>query len=158
MARDDLEEWDPKTGTSKPAKINPVRPGGSPNRDTPAIPISPGGYMKGKSTPQYQKGGSVRDIPSESERMGEIDRVTKQRESSDPLTSAVNKQPGQIKGRAPAFEFVPKGNTSLEAVNRAERAEIANHERRLEDIPHFNRGGSVKHGSSTRVACASKNR
>jgi hypothetical protein len=95
--------------------------------------------------------------PSDTERRAELDRKVGQATSKDPLTRAVEAQPGVVQARVPTFELAPKNNTSLEAADRASRHETAEHKRRLEEIPHlYNRGGSVKHGSSTHVACAKK--
>jgi len=64
-AADDLEDWDPKTGTVIPKRVTPKVPAGSARQGIPVREISPsdinlggGSRMIGR-TPTYQKGGKV---------------------------------------------------------------------------------------------------
>jgi hypothetical protein len=137
-------------------------------RDLQKYPEAMPGRSRGEPMPEAMPGRARTEPPIPEARQGSpmskyIDRMVEQRNSKDPLTRSVTEATSGLgyhpNPRVPTFEMVPKNNTSLEAVNRANRHEQAEHERRMEDIgpyPRYAKGGMVKHGSSTRVSCRNK--
>ena len=175
--RDELEEWDPKTGTSKPPRPNPIRPGGgggSPGGGGVNIPIGPGGYMKGSNPPQYKKGGPVfekskKDVEPRGMKEGSAKEEAFDRKQAmprfqkgGPVRPSEQQPPPGTMGPYKNKEKYPYDTTS-ERFGAGLQDEFMDYKAGFPPKPlkpgeKYARGGMVKHGSSTSVACNNKHR